>query len=90
MGFRLCWICLIEKAAIFLQLFVKLANRAGNIHAARHAALAVLHAFHNPGRFRALGAIRALSGIHFLFTVARFRNLGHNVPCLLQLGDPPD
>ena len=76
--------------AVFLQLLVKLASGAGDIHSARHAALPVLHSFHNPGRFRALGAIRALSGVHFLFTVARLCNLSHNVSCLLQLRDPPD
>ena len=71
-----------------LELFVELASGAGDVYPARHAAFPILDALHNAGRLGALGTIRALGGIHFLFTVARFRNLCHDLSNLLRLGDP--
>lgn len=71
-----------------LELFVELASGARDVHPARHAAFPILNTLHNAGRLGALGTIRALGGIYFLFTVARFRNLCHGLSNLLQLGDP--
>jgi hypothetical protein len=79
-----------EKSCAVLQLLVEFACGAGDVHSAWRAALSVLDALYNAGRFRALGAVRALGGIHFLFTVARFRNLCHDVSNLLPLRDPRD
>jgi hypothetical protein len=70
-----------------LELFVEFAGGAGDVHTARHAAFPIFDALHNAGRFGALGTIRALRGIHFLLTVARFRNLCHDLSNLLPLGD---
>jgi hypothetical protein len=77
-----------KQKTLALELFVELASGAGDVHAARHAAFPILNTLHNAGRLGALGTIRALGGIHFLFTVARFRNLCHGLSNLLQLGDP--
>jgi hypothetical protein len=77
-----------KTRTLALELFVELASGAGDIHPARHAAFPILNTLHNAGRLGALGTIRALGGIHFLFTVARFRNLCHGLSNLLQLGDP--
>jgi len=71
-----------------LELFVEFASGAGDVHPARHSAFPILDALHNARRLGALGTIRALGGIHFLFTVARFRNLCHDLSNLLLFGDP--
>src|ERR1700753_734217 len=58
-----------------LELFEEVARGAGDIHAAGGAALAVLDALHDTRRLRALGAIRALLGVHLLLAVAGLGNL---------------
>ncbi len=67
---------------------MELASGTGDVHPARHAAFPILDALHNAGRLGALGTIRALGGVHFLFAVARFRNLCHDLSNLLLRGDP--
>lgn len=61
-----------------LQLFEELAGGAGDVDAARNAALTILDALDDAGGFGALRAIRALVGIHDLLTVASLGNLCHN------------
>src|SRR6266851_2485509 len=58
-----------------LQLLEELAPRARNIDTARYPALAIFHALLDAGRLAALGAIRALAGVHHLFTVCCFCDL---------------
>jgi hypothetical protein len=58
-----------------LQLFVELTRRAGNINPARYVALTVFHALDDARSLAALGAIRALAGVHHLLTVRCFCNL---------------
>jgi hypothetical protein len=60
-----------------LQLFKKLASRAGNENPTRNSALPILHPLHNACRFPTLGAISALGGVHYLLTVCRFSDLRH-------------
>jgi hypothetical protein len=66
-----------ETPFLGLELFEKLASRAGDVHSAGHAALAVLDALNNACGLGALGAIRALLCIHDLIAVAGFGNLRH-------------
>jgi hypothetical protein len=61
-----------------LEFFEEIAGRTGDIHSARNSALTILHAFDDTGWFGALRTIRALVGIHDLFTVAGLGNLRHN------------
>ena len=60
-----------------LQLLVELAAGARNIDAAGDVALAVFYPLHNPGGLAALGAIRALGGIHYFLAISRLGDLGH-------------
>lgn len=60
-----------------LELLEELASRAGDINATRDAAFTVLGAFHDPGRFAALGAIRGLGRVHLFLTVSCFCDLCH-------------
>src|SRR6185437_6066094 len=71
-----------------LELLVELASGAGDVHSARHAAFPILDALHNACRLGALGTIRALGGVHLFFTIARFRNLCHDLSNLLLPYDP--
>jgi hypothetical protein len=59
-----------------LQLLEELASRAWNVNAAGDAAFAVFHALDDAGGLPTLGAIRTLGGIHDLFAVGCFRDLG--------------
>src|SRR5215469_18710686 len=59
-----------------LQLLEELAGGARDVNAARDAAFPVFHALDDARRLAALGAIRALGGIHDLFAVGGFRDLG--------------
>ena len=61
-----------------LELFKKVARRAGDIDSAGGAALTILDALDNASRFGALGAICALVSIYDLLTVAGLGNLRHN------------
>lgn len=67
-----------------LQLLKKLATGAGNKDPARNVALAVLHALHNARRLAALGAIRALGGVHHFLAICCFGYLGHGTDILLS------
>jgi hypothetical protein len=71
-----------------LELLVELASGAGDVHSARHAAFSIFDTLHNASRLGALGTIRALGGVHLFFTVARFRNLCHDLSNLLLPDDP--
>src|SRR5260370_14223576 len=59
----------------FLQLFKKLASRAGNINSAWHAPLTVFHALDDASRLAAFRAIRALARVHHLLTIRCFSDL---------------
>ena len=61
-----------------LELFEELAGGAGDVDAARDAALTVLDALDDAGGLGALRAIGALVRIHNLVTVAGLGNLCHN------------
>lgn len=60
-----------------LQLLVELAAGARNVDSAGDIALAVFDPLHNPGRFAALRAIRALGGVHYFLAISRLGDLGH-------------
>ena len=59
-----------------LQLLVKFTRRARDENASGNTTLAILNALHDARRLAALGAIRALGGIHHLLAVCCFCNLG--------------
>ena len=69
---------LTSTSNLLLKLFEELARRAGDVHSTRNSALTVLDTLDDAGRFGALRTIRALVGIHDLFTVAGLGNLRHN------------
>src|SRR4029077_8672704 len=54
----------------FLQLLEKLTRRARDVNPARDAAFAVFHALDDARGLAALGAIRALGGVHDLLAVS--------------------
>jgi hypothetical protein len=60
-----------------LEFFVEFATGAGNKNSAGGIALTVFHAFHNPGRLAAFGAIGALGCVHYFLAVRRFGDLSH-------------
>src|SRR5690349_7454349 len=62
-----------------LKLLKKLAGRAGDEDAAGHAALAVFHPLNDASGFAALGAVRALGGVHLL-AVRGFCDFCHVAP----------
>src|ERR1700686_4252817 len=62
----------LEKLSAPLQLLEELTRRAGNIDSARNPALAIFHALDDARRLAALGAIRTLACVHYLFTVRCF------------------
>jgi hypothetical protein len=69
-----------QKAALlgsFLELFVELAGRAGDINSARDASFAVFDALHNAGGLAALRTIRALGRVHNFLAICCLGNLGH-------------
>ena|ERR1039458_447247 len=66
-----------QLRALGLELFVKLASRAGDEDAARDVALTVLDPLDDAGGFGALGTVGALGCIHYLLAVPCFCDLGH-------------
>jgi hypothetical protein len=62
-----------------LELFEELAGGAGDVDAARDAALTILDALYDAGGFGALGTVGALAGIHCFFAVAGLGYLRHGV-----------
>ena len=60
-----------------LQLFVKLAGRAGDENSAGNVALTVLHTLHDPGGLATLRTVGALGRIHYLLAITCFSNLRH-------------
>jgi len=59
------------------ELLVEFAGGAGDENAARDAAFAVFDPLNDAGGLAALGAIRALGGVHYLLAVCCLGNLGH-------------
>src|SRR6185437_916180 len=51
----------------------------------RHVALSILYSFYNASRLAALGAVRALRGVHDLLAIRRFGDLGHFLNTLLLI-----
>ena len=60
---------LLQLASRILKLLEELTARARDINPARDAALAVFHALDDARGLAALGAIRALGGVHDLLAV---------------------
>jgi len=61
----------------FSQLLEEFAGRARNKYSAGHAALAILHPFHDAGCLATLWTIRALGCVHDFLTICCLCNLGH-------------
>jgi hypothetical protein len=67
---------------------VEFAARAGNKDAAGGIAFAVFHAFYDPGRLAAFGAICALRGVHYFLAVRRFGDFSHDSIFSWNVGFP--
>ena len=63
---------------IKLELLEKITGRAGDVDAARRAALPIFYPLNDAGGFGALGTIRALVRVHNFLAVAGLGNLRHN------------
>ena len=75
------------KLRFELKLFVEITGRAGNINPSRNATLAILDPLDDASWLLALGAVRALGGVHFFFAVGGFGNLSHAAfKLLMSLG----
>lgn len=61
-----------------LELLVKIAGRARDVHAAWNVALAIFNAFYHAGGLSARGTVGALGGIHDLLAVSRFCDFRHS------------
>lgn len=68
-----------RSAAVKLELLEEIAYRARDVHAARCAALTVLHSLYDSCRLRALRTIGALICVHNLLTVTGLGNLRHGL-----------
>src|SRR5579863_8042906 len=64
-----------------LKLFVEIADRAGDIHSTRNAALAVFDALDDARGLAALGTVGRLRRVHYLLAVACFGNFSHDLGC---------
>lgn len=62
---------------IDLEFLEKLAGGAGDINAARYAALPILDALDDTRWLAAFGTVGALGRVHYFLTVTGFGNLGH-------------
>src|ERR1700722_3786459 len=69
-----------------LKFLVKIAHRAGDIHSAGHAALAVLDALDDARGFAAFRTVGRLRRVHYLLAVTCFGNLGHDFECFSSVG----
>src|SRR5215469_11392579 len=65
------------RPALLLQLLVKLAGGARDVHPAGDVALAVLHALDDAGGLAALGAVGALRGVHDFLAICGLCDFGH-------------
>ena len=59
-----------------LQLLEEFTRRARDVNPARNATFTIFYAFDDPCGLAALGAIRAFGGVHYLFAVCSFCDLG--------------
>jgi hypothetical protein len=64
-------------AGLCLKLFVEIAGGAGDVYAARDAALAVFDPLDDAGGLVALGTIGALGRVHYLLAVCCLGDLSH-------------
>ena len=68
----------VPSEANSLEFLEKITRRAGDIYSAWNATLPVFDPFHDTSWFGTLRTVRALVGVHDLFTVAGLGNLCHS------------
>src|SRR5579859_8014822 len=61
----------------YLKFLVELTSRAGDIHSAGYASLAVLHTLDDARRLVALGVVGGLRRVHCFLAITCFGNFGH-------------